>query len=222
MDWELVIKKNREALIGIVAALFALAGLTPANPAARLMVAKSVHRSLLKVLRPAEAATRRLIIMAARNGKIPFLRQTAARPDFGRFRKAEGSNQPSFRLIDPRKQFFANPGRTFAKTAPRISLPGITPVAFPTSAAGNRDKKIDATRLAKRLAALKAALDDLPRQARRLARYRARMQQQMSEQNSSRIKLPPLRPGMPPGHRKRKKHAVDDILFECHLLACKH
>jgi hypothetical protein len=30
----------------------------------------------------------------------------------------------------------------------------------------------------------------------------------------------PLRPGYPPGHRKRKIHEVDELLSECHGLAC--
>jgi hypothetical protein len=29
----------------------------------------------------------------------------------------------------------------------------------------------------------------------------------------------PLRPGPPPGHRKRKIHPIDEILADCHWLA---
>ena len=29
----------------------------------------------------------------------------------------------------------------------------------------------------------------------------------------------PLRPGPPPGHRKRQIHAIDEILTDCHGLA---
>ena len=29
----------------------------------------------------------------------------------------------------------------------------------------------------------------------------------------------PLRPGHPPGHRKRQVHEVDEVLVDCHWLA---
>jgi hypothetical protein len=29
----------------------------------------------------------------------------------------------------------------------------------------------------------------------------------------------PLRPGQPPGHRKRQIHPIDEILVDCHALA---
>ena len=63
--------------------------------------------------------------------------------------------------------------------------------------------------------ALKSALDDLPRQAKRLARWRLRREAMPSPKFRS-----PLRPGRPPGHRKKPVHEVDEILAECHGLAC--
>ncbi|HUR43994.1 MAG TPA: hypothetical protein VMZ01_07830, partial [Aestuariivirga sp.] len=77
------------------------------------------------------------------------------------------------------------------------------------------DGRIDASRLFRRLDALKLALDDLPRQARRLARARARRE----KAPHSRFKSP-LRPGRPPGHCKIPVHDVDYVLAECHGLAC--
>jgi hypothetical protein len=73
---------------------------------------------------------------------------------------------------------------------------------------------IDARRLHARLEALKLALEDLPRQARRLVRARAR------RAKVARLELQSvMRPGRPPGHRKRPIHDVDHVLAECHWLA---
>ena len=73
---------------------------------------------------------------------------------------------------------------------------------------------VNAARLIRRLKALEAALADLPHQAKRLVRWR--MRQEKSENPSFKS---PLRPGRPPGHRKRAVHEVDELLSECHWLA---
>src|SRR6185436_9316034 len=64
MDWDLAIKRNSEALKGIIEALFAMLGLDGAATGLRLP--RSVHSAVLRVLRPAESAVRRLIVIAAR------------------------------------------------------------------------------------------------------------------------------------------------------------
>ena len=63
MDWDRAIERNREPLLRIIAALFAMIGMTEAGQVARL--SRPVYRAVLLVLRPAEAAVRRLIIVAA-------------------------------------------------------------------------------------------------------------------------------------------------------------
>jgi hypothetical protein len=77
------------------------------------------------------------------------------------------------------------------------------------------DGLVGAERLTRRLQALKLALDDLPRQARRLARWRVRRENAKSPKFKS-----PLRPGHPPGYRRKPVHEVDEVLIECHGLAC--
>ena len=64
MDWALAIERNSEALKGIVAALFAMLGLQGEAVVGR--IPQPLHRAVLRVLRPAESAMRRLIIIAAR------------------------------------------------------------------------------------------------------------------------------------------------------------
>ena len=76
------------------------------------------------------------------------------------------------------------------------------------------DGLVGAERLTRRLQALKLALEDLPRQARRLARWRVRREAMPSPKFKS-----PLRPGPPPGHRRKPVHQIDEVLIECHWFA---
>ncbi|MGB9143757.1 MAG: hypothetical protein WCB71_16340, partial [Aestuariivirga sp.] len=78
------------------------------------------------------------------------------------------------------------------------------------------DGLVNGQRIARRLQALKLALDDLPRQAKRLARWQQR------RRAAPDLKfLSPLRPGRPPGYRKKPIHEVDEVLTECDDLACE-
>jgi hypothetical protein len=73
---------------------------------------------------------------------------------------------------------------------------------------------VSAARVIRRLEALESALADLPRQAKRLVRWR--MREEKSENPSFKT---PLRPGRPPGSRRRAVHLVDELLDECQWLA---
>ncbi|MDO8353424.1 MAG: hypothetical protein Q7T14_08170, partial [Aestuariivirga sp.] len=64
MDWDLAIKRNSEALKGIIETLFAMLGLD--GDATVSWIPKPLHSAVLLVLRPAESAMRRLIVIAAR------------------------------------------------------------------------------------------------------------------------------------------------------------
>src|SRR5688572_23781854 len=73
MDWNAAIEKNREALKRVLAMLVAMAGIAsgphpevPASGEPRRTLPRHLHRAVLSLLRPAEAAARRLIIVAAR------------------------------------------------------------------------------------------------------------------------------------------------------------
>ena len=54
IDWDLAIKRNSEALRGIVAGLFAMLEIAGGEAVSRLP--RSVHSAVLRVLRPAESA----------------------------------------------------------------------------------------------------------------------------------------------------------------------
>jgi hypothetical protein len=147
------------------------------------------------LLRPAEAAVRRLVIVMARGlvVKLPPARLGKPQPRPAILHNRLGTGilmprdvrpEPSLRaparrtfclpLLDPLPRW-RTPGRPAASGIPRISFPGIIaphPVAVQQPPAP--DDPVDAARLALRLDALGSVLDDLPGQARRFARWRAR------------------------------------------------
>jgi hypothetical protein len=138
-------------------------------------------------------------------------------------------------LFDRLPRWETRPRRPISASVPRISVPGIT-TRFPIvlrrrPAPGD---PLDATRLGLRFAALASALDDLPRQAKRFARWRARRDAiRAQERNrdaaaaqSGESRLPyrphrnwPLRPGRPPGWRRKPGHELHEILKDLHGLA---
>jgi hypothetical protein len=221
MDWATAIERNSEALKGIVAALFAMLGLVGSATVTR--IPQPLHRAVLRVLRPAESAMRRLVVIAAR-GLVVKLAPSRAMPA-GAIGTGSGHLRHSLQLFDPRKNFesLRQHRRTAARIAPRIHFFASDPrVAALWSApqpaadpAPPPDGLVNAERLTRRLQALKLALEDLPRQARRLARWRLRRETAQSPKFKS-----PLRPGHPPGYRQKPVHEVDEVLIECHGLAC--
>ena len=155
---------------------------------------------MLRVLRPAESAVRRLIVIAARNVVV---KRAPSRPmPTGKvIGKGGGNSLPSFQLFDPRKRFKAPRARKFTRLVPRIHFfphdprisalfPAPRPVVEPPPPP---DGLVNAERLTRRLQALKSALDDLPRQAKRLVRWQERRKAAPDFKF-----LVPLRPGHPP------------------------
>ena len=65
MDWDFAIERHRLPLLRIVVGLFAEIGLTEGGTVER--VSRPLYRIVLRILRTAESAVRRLIIVAARN-----------------------------------------------------------------------------------------------------------------------------------------------------------
>ena len=227
MDWAFAIERHREPLLRIVAMSFAMIGLTEAGAIERL--SRPVYRAVLFVLRPAESAVRRLIIVAARDLVVKPSPERPAAPGLVIFGKGQG--RVTFRLFDPRKPFDGARGRPArsSRSQPRIRFIHVAfdprihlfrqPQPQPAEAAPDEHESVDddtvnAVPLCRRLAAIRFALEDLPRQARRFARWRARPFEARRPQLAT-----PLRVGRPPGHRKRQTHEVDEILAECHWLA---
>jgi hypothetical protein len=223
MDWALAIHRNREALLAVVGAIRALLG---GSGAGEGPVARSLRNAALALLKPAESALRRLIVIAAR-GLVPPAGAHRLLPAGVFGQGAAGlARPPAFRLLDALK-----PLHPLAPVAPRVVprirtfwasamlappaqliVPAASGPGVSRSAAADPDALVDVARLRLRLAAMERALADLPRQARRYARWRARTAA------SARPRWA-LRPGRPPGYRRRPGREVDLVLKECHALA---
>lgn len=258
MDWNAAIEKNREALKRILGALVAMLGLAGGAS----VLPRRFHRTIVKLLHPAEAAVRRLIIVAARGMVVapPRLRPHKPRPktmepllrrlgiavvmsaaDIARAaaaraaaRRAARPRKMSLPLLDPLtlpRSFRGLPA--VAAGGPRIrGFDSVRP-AFPSRRRPvSRGDSVSATRLSLRLAALAAALDDLPGQARRFARWRASLDaraawkkeraargelnragaQDGNRRRGPYDRLSALKPGRPPGWRRKPTHEVHDVL----------
>ncbi len=227
MDWKRAIDINHAALTRVVGNLVAMVESFAGEDGARL--SRSFYGAVLLVLLPAESAVRRLIIMAARGirvtlappraapeGKLKGKSVAAAR----KLRQTEAL--PSFRLFDTRKRFGeTRPWGSGRKPVPRVYFidapPPIVPLfqlRVPAVPEPEPDQTVSTARLSQRLAAIKHALETLPEQAQRMARWRARRALLKNPKFKS-----PLRPGPPPGHRKRSRDPVDEILKDCHAFA---
>jgi len=275
MDWNVVIERNRERLRGILATLVAMAGLASVDAASPSplwggdrgggtppTLPRHLHRTILRLLRPAESAARRLIIVAACDLVLtpPKPRKPNPKPSSIFVRKGEmrtgivlphgvkssdvlpnlakphpTPRSPSLLLLDPLRGV---PRRRLPTTGiPRIWAPGYgEPHRPPSRHSPLPGDPIDSTRLAMRLDAIGRALDDLPRQAMRFARWRARLdaamqdiryafgeqdiRQDVGAQGASLQpawlprRLTPLRPGRPPGGRRKPTHEVHAVLAD--------
>jgi hypothetical protein len=231
MDWEMIVERNRERLLAVLAPLLSVLGFDPRR---RQEMPRHFYRSWLILLRPAESAVRRLIVIAAR-GIIVRLGASRAFPAGLALKlrlaakDADDERVPAFGLIDPLKRFAPDWfewskewGKEWGKeqVIPRISVPGLFDPVFPEpTPIPLRDDPIDTSALLRRIAALKAALDNLPRQARRLALWKARRELARRAEVWKPGRLSPLRSGFAPGYHRHKPEAIDEILADCHHFA---
>ncbi len=226
----MAIESKRAPLLGIVLALFAEIGLAEGDTVDR--VSRQLHRHVLKILRSAESAVRRLIVAAARDIVVEHRprRPASGKPrtsgkDKSKAADGEGKARRKrgflFKLFDPVKR----QGRRFRKKRrgpePRVySLESFLERRHAAAAPspGEQDAlddgMVNAENLFRRLNAIVEALRDIPHHAMRLARWEARPKEERRPERWS-----PLRAGRPPGFRQRPIHEVDEILKECHWFA---
>jgi hypothetical protein len=212
MDWARAIEINRKALTRIVAEIYALLEVAAGGTLERLP--QGLYQKVERLLRPAESALRRLIVIAAR-GLVVKPWPTRAMPKGLKIaRKATGP--VAFRLFDTRKRFDfiekENPLFVVVKTY--TSNPFNPFTSQVSSRPAEPDGTINAHSMSRRLAAFAHALETIPRQAQRLARWQAKRSMMEKPKFTS-----PIRPGPPPGHRVEPTRDVDFILRECHALA---
>jgi len=243
MDWTLALERNHTILLRIVTELFAYLRLEVGESVATMPRYKRL--TVLFVLRPAESAYRRVILIAVFVYKItaPEVRERAARSGRAKAKEKAKSKDaksncarkspPPFKLIDPRKVFefmrnltpkrIPGPGPWITSFDPGVRQLDRTPL-YEWQERQNQpgpapDDEMSATALCNRLNALMAALQDLPGQALRMVKLEARLKRRFERHGKP--NLPPMRPGLPPGFRQRQKHEVDEILAECHRLAMR-
>ena len=214
MDWPMIIERNADRLVSVVTELFVMAGFGRGGTA---FLPRHICRALLILLRPAESALRRLIIIAAR-GLVVKLRAARAFPAGLALNKGT-DRVPAFCLIDPLKRFAPEDfewakGWDRVQILPRISVPGLFDPVFPAARPIADDGDlISPNAIRRRLLSLRHALDTLPRQAKRLARWRAR-------QGLKKIgRMSPFRPGFAPGFHRTHPREIDAILGDCHYFA---
>ena len=226
MDGTAAINNNLEALKRILAGLVAMAGSAFTSRVEKspgegeedsrwpdghrpprkgeVTLPRHLRLAILRLLRPAESAARRLIIASARGMTVALpqprkreTKPTTVEPLLRRFGiavvmspadiasaaaarrtaalRAARPRKPCLPLFDPPRRFLRLPK---TRIVPAHAAPRILLPGlvqpYSLPPLPSPDDAIDATRLALRLAALAAALDDLPGQARRFARWRAR------------------------------------------------
>ncbi len=174
-----------------------------------------IYCAILLILRPAESALRRLILIAARGLTLKPRQARQTLPYFPSFAAANAARIPSFALLDPLKHFDFNDFNPNAD--PRTGFSSSWDPSDFAPSFSQPDKPVDAAPLFSRMRALRAALSDIPKQARRLARWQARRDLLLKARRPTRVSI--FRPGLPPGWRQRSIHPVDDLLRECHGLA---
>jgi hypothetical protein len=206
MNWKLAIEINRRALLRLLRHMLEMAG-------SGETVTRAVHRAVIAILLPAEAAARRLVAVRAQG--LPAVA--------GRGRRAGGGGgvPPEsrkglvrFGLFDPRR--YAGPPRPKRSSGGEPNVWGLdgTDTRPPLCAPTKPDDPVTARHLLRRLEALGLALNDIDGQARRLNRISAAMDRPIR----------PMRPGRPPGHRAVQEgmagwRVVDGVLADCHDLA---
>ena len=228
-DWECAIDRNFGEIERIVMQLFRLAGISSLAPFVATLP-RFLYYRILSILRPAEYAARRLIAMAACKldldvGPVPVpaaadpspprreedrkAREQGEPAETGGGSKAE-QRFPAFKLFDPIKPYgepWLTPEQIAALSDPDHTRP-IIPVR-------PQDEPVEARALCRRIAALRHALVELDAHALRLARWRARRHLATCRPK----RWWPMRPGRPPGWKRRPKTALEQVLAECDFLA---
>ena len=219
-DWQKSVEVYGAMLAVLLADLFVRLGMAVDGSGTPGTVTRMVRLSVLEVLRPLEAALRRVIVMAARGIALPDLpnlrkRATGPKRKAGD-RASAASDQPlPFPLFDPRMKLGMPPRRKGRRGAgPRMTEIGVdTYVAYVPPPLPQPDDEMPVDMLARRMRGVMAALEDIPAQARRLTRAIARLKAKGSS------KQRPMRPGRPSGHRARGKRPIDLVLADCQYLA---
>jgi len=135
MDWTLAVERNRTALQCIVASLRAMAALSRTAPT----MPRYLHRAVARLLRPAESAVRRLIIIAARGIEVPPVHPPKAQSSPFDPRTLVGAGPIPRHDSAASRAMIAPPGEPSSKPPTALSSPSDNPLRGPASAARAAD-----------------------------------------------------------------------------------
>ncbi|WP_139792399.1 hypothetical protein [Henriciella litoralis] len=172
---------------------------------------KSLRCLILRLLCPAEALMRRVIALAA--AEIELAGEAAA-TDAATAKKPASENTATSIKKSSFTLFEARPGLNGALNGARPAFgpgPRILDLSKPYPGSTRQSDKAGSP-IALRIAGLAAAVENPERLARRLARLRARRLSTSKRVSSRLICLSPLRPGWPPGARRKD---LPDELSAC-------
>jgi hypothetical protein len=227
MNCAAAIECHRQPLLRIVATLYAMIGLAEGGMIER--VKRPIYRKVLGLLRPAEWAVRRLIVIAAQGLRVESqaARKAHKKPASAvkTRSKDKSKRRRAFALVDPQRREYGfgfrrrsvHPAvgpriRSFdTPTGVLVYVNGFPPA--PPQLAPEPDGSVSGTALCRRLDAIRRALQDLPGQAQRYARLRAKAVAEPDRKcNNTLRRLPPAHP------RRKPQHEVHAILEECDWL----
>jgi hypothetical protein len=216
MNWELAIQNNRKQLLIVAAQIYAMLNLV-AGTVLETLPSTLFHKAE-RLLRPAESALRRLIVIAAERLIVKPAPSSPRQMPKDLLRSSTPKTRMAFQLYDTPKHYdFIKTERIVTGDIIHIKTHAQNPYnlfddmywPMPDGPKG----LISAAKLCRRLSAFSYALDHISAQARRLHRWQARRDKMISPKIST-----PLRPGRPPGHRDSPILPVDFILKDCHAL----
>jgi hypothetical protein len=243
-NWKRAVERYSDELSQIVGELIVMAGLQ--GVAFVDTLPRRLYFRILSILRPAEYAARRIILIAACklewNIKVVEAKKdtkpaegTLTSPLVGSEGRVEtsarsesegqGHRVPAFDLFDPAKDY----GKFFLTEAEYAALikareeARYLPVPYHSP-----DEPVNAISLSRRIRALADAMQNIDRYAIRLARWKARHMPNGTKAGTVGLKhtslrslsrCQPMRIGQPPGWKKHPETAIEEVVKDTHILA---
>ncbi len=145
MDWSIVISRQKAALLAVVERMRTMAGgvispLCGGDKDAAPFIPRLLTLAILRLLRPAESAARRLIVIVAaglkdrvRSASEGNGKPNRPLPDFSSFAKTQSPRPPAFRLFDTPWVMVPRAFGQGRRAVPRVSFLGWDRAAAPLS-----------------------------------------------------------------------------------------
>jgi hypothetical protein len=247
-SWERSTAHYKAALIKIIAELFVLARIVPgevpdtaSQDIWNISLPRYAYRRALELLKPAESALRRLIIMGAHGksfapatakdqpGKADAVGDTVSGQG-GTLTDADSApsdapasekslRAPAFNIFDPLRQFTFRSFDSFEDYALWKAEQDANPLIIPP--AGPRMAPVNALSLWRRIQAMHHAAENFDQYVTRYVRWRGQRKFKIAHQRPLKGRRPAtlMRPGRAPGYIRKGKHEIHDLLRDVDNLA---